>query len=166
MPHLIENSWRWLSHMEQSHSAHHSQMLPRNGTNKNFQLRSDDMYPEMNIYALVLNRYSEQASRVSRGQRAPFSLSLLWPGDAGTLLVGKRCSVGVFHVVEGTTPMLHLLHWVLTGIKPISVALFFFFFPTSFLCPVFPFFSYSQFAGEQPQQQLSFCLKALTLQLG
>lgn len=85
-------------------------MLPRNGTNKNFQLRSDDMYPEMNIYALVLNRYSEQASRVSRGQRAPFSLSLLWPGDAGTLLVGKRCSVGVFHVVEGTTPMLHLLH--------------------------------------------------------
>lgn len=132
MPHLIENSWRWLSHMEQSHSAHHSQMLPRNGTNKNFQLRSDDMYPEMNIYALVLNRYSEQASRVSRGQRAPFSLSLLWPGDAGTLLVGKRCSVGVFHVVEGTTPMLHLLHWVLTGIKPISVALFFFFFPQVF----------------------------------
>lgn len=44
MPHLLENSWRWLSYMEPSHSAQHSQMLPRDMTNKkDFQFRSDDI---------------------------------------------------------------------------------------------------------------------------
>lgn len=47
--------------MEQSHSAQHIQILPSIGTNKKgFQLRSDDMYSETNIYIL------EQAKRVSR----------------------------------------------------------------------------------------------------
>lgn len=137
-PHLIENSWRWLSHMEQSHSAQHIQMLPSNGTNKKgFQLRSDHMYLERNIYILVLNRYSEQTRRVSRGLRTPFPLNLLQPGSACTLLAGKRCGFGVFKMMEGSTLMLPVFDWVL---KPHWVKrhntyffLFFFSFPESSL---------------------------------
>ena len=93
--------------MEQSHSAQHIQTLPSNGTNKkDFQLRSDDMYPEMNIYILVLNRYAKQARRVSRGLRTPFHLNLLQPGSACTLLAGKRCGFGVFKTMEGSTQTL------------------------------------------------------------
>lgn len=63
--------------MEQSHSAQHIQTLCSNGTKKkDFQLGSDDIYPEMNVYILALNSYSEQASRVSWGL-TPFPLNLL-----------------------------------------------------------------------------------------
>lgn len=114
MPHLIENSWRWLSHIEQSHSAQHIQTLPSNWTKKkDFQLRSDDVYPEMKIYILVLNRYSEQASRVSWELRTPFPLNLLQPGSACTLLAGKRCEFGLFQTMEGSTLVLPTFDWVL-----------------------------------------------------
>lgn len=54
--------------MQQSRSAQHIQALPRNGTNKkDFQLRSDDMYPERNIYILVLNRYQSKKAESARG---------------------------------------------------------------------------------------------------
>jgi len=52
--------------MEQSHSAQHIETLLSDGTmKKDFQLRSADMYSQMNIYILVLNGYSQQASRIS-----------------------------------------------------------------------------------------------------
>lgn len=158
--------------MQQSHSAQHIQALPRNGTNKkDFQLRSDDMYPERNIYILVLNRYSEQESRVSKGLRTPFLLNLLQPGSVCTLLAGKICGFGVFKMMEGSTLILPVFDWVL---KPhwakrhsTYLFLFFFSFPESSLpcLPLLPLQFWSIHTEQQHQQQ-SFSLKALALQLG
>lgn len=100
--------------MEQPHSVQHIQTPPSNGTNKkDFQLWSDDMYLEINIYIPVLNRYSEQASRVSRGLRTPFPWNLLQPGSVCTLLEGNRRGFGVFKVMEGIhTDVTHI--WLST----------------------------------------------------
>lgn len=140
-------------------------MLPSNGTNKkDFQFRSDDMYPEMNIYNLALNRYSEQASRVSRGLRTHFPLNLLQPGSVCTLPAGKRDGLVAFNMMEQSTLMLPTFdlvfksHWV----KGHNVYLFLFFFFsfffllffTNLVCPVLLFFlfSFGQFTTEQQQQ--------------
>lgn len=110
-------------------------MLPSNGTNKkDFQFRSDDMYLEMNIYNLSLNRYSQQASRVSRGLTRSFPLNLLQPGSVCPLPAGKRCGLVAFKMMEQSTLMLPTFDWVFKShwIKGHNIYLFLIFFLLSF----------------------------------
>lgn len=154
-------------------------MLPSNGTNKkDFQFRSDDMYPEMNIYNLALNRYSEEASGVSRGLRIHFPLNLLQPGSVCTLPAGKRYGFVAFKMTEQSTSMLPIFDLVFKShrVKGHNVYLFLLFYFFFFLCfsqILSTLSSLSSFsvlvnlaiAATKQHQQQSFWLKALHLQL-